>query len=140
MKTAKRGPAPVAKQPPINPYQQAIGIIAAGYDATKIAVALAQKHPQIFIELFRETNTPPPDKWMQDLIGMLYRKEVVTAIKYLRDKTGIGLKEAKDVCDNLREAMEKNGYMITAGGRANQLPETLLPLYKNLENAVVHCK
>jgi ribosomal protein L7/L12 len=140
MTKAKRGPAPVvSKQQPANPYQQVIDILAAGYDASKMATALAKKHPQLFIDLYKETCSPP-EKWKQDLIGMLYRGEVVSAIKALREKLGYGLRDAKDIVDNLRHSMHTMGYMISPGSAANPLSSVLTPVLADLTDAAFRCK
>lgn len=140
----KRGPAlVVSKQQPANPYQQVIDILAAGYDASKIATSLAKKHPQLFIDLYKETCAPP-EKWKQDIIGMNYRGEKVSAIKALREKTQLGLKEAKDIIDMLTVKMHEMGYMINPGVRPGQelapLSTNLQPVLNDLADAAYRCK
>lgn len=144
MTKGKHGPAPVIiKQQPANPYQLVIDILSAGYDAGKIATALAKKHPQLFIDLYKETCAPP-EKWKQDIIGMNFRGEKVPAIKALREKTGLGLKEAKDIVDMLTVKMHEMGYMINPGTRPGQvlapLPALSQPILKDLVDAAYRCK
>lgn len=51
-------------------------------------------------------GSPPTMKlvgvWdLEEIVEMLLNKEKVSAIKRMREVTGVGLKEAKDICDRL---------------------------------------
>lgn len=103
---------PVAPQEKPAAYIRAIEIAASPFDAKKIAIALAKHDPELFVKLYDSTTSV--ETWQRDAITMLYRGEMVSAIKLLRTVTGMGLKEAKDIADAVRWHMSQNGYMISA--------------------------
>jgi Ribosomal protein L7/L12 C-terminal domain len=139
MTKAKRGPAAPAAKQQASPYQHVIDILAGGYDAVKIATALAKSHPQLFVDLYKSTCAPP-EKWKQEIVSMNYRGEKVPAIKSLREKTGLGLKEAKDIVDNLTVKMHEMGYMISPGSTPNPLTSITQPILNDLADAAYRCK
>lgn len=51
--------------------------------------------------LERDKQSTAP-QWMCDVITLLSNNQLIPGIKLTREKTGLGLKEAKDVCDYLR--------------------------------------
>lgn len=123
-----------------NPYQQVIDIVANGYDAAKISTALAKKYPQLFVELYHDTCTPP-EKWMQELIAINYRGERDLAIELLCKKTGVTLKEANDVVDHLTDKMHKIGYMVSPSTiTLPSLSPVLDRIVEDLANAAFRCK
>ena len=64
-------------------------------DWRNIVIAIAKKHPEIVIEAgesITESDLP-------ELDAFILRGEKIQAIKYLRSKRNIGLKEAKEFCD-----------------------------------------
>jgi ribosomal protein L7/L12 len=91
--------------------RRVIEITTSAFDAQKIAVALAKEYPEIFVKLHEATTSI--QNWHRDVVTAVYQGNPVAAIKLTREKTGLGLKEAKDVIDNLRVFMSQNGYMMT---------------------------
>lgn len=116
-------------------YKQAIEIAASPFDARKIVIALAKAHPELFVQLHRQTTTVDP--WQREVVTAVYQTNMVGAIKLTREKTGLGLKEAKDVIDNLRVYMSQNGYMMssTSSFPPSPLSATTEPVYKQLSVA-----
>jgi len=69
----------------------------------KVVYELAATHPKIFMELlapkrnvFEVLKKEPWQNTVRDFLGQGMK---VDAIKLARQETGLGLKEAKDVCD-----------------------------------------
>ncbi len=81
-------------------YKLAIEITASAFDARKIVIALAKEHPELLVRLYRATTVT--ETWQRDIVTAVYQGNPVHAIKLTRENTGLGLKEAKDVVDNLR--------------------------------------
>lgn len=92
---------------------QVLDIVAGGYDAVKIAHALAKKNPHLFLELYREFASPLDHSWHRDVVQLTYANNKVSAIKLVREKTNSSLKDAKDIVDNLSNEMSRIGYMIS---------------------------
>ena len=55
------------------------------------------------------TGRAPVEEVVRDpaLLAMVDRDELIAAIKVVRERTGLGLKESKDVVDELREKRGK---------------------------------
>lgn len=96
-----------------------IDITSKPFDVQKIAVALAKEHPEIFLKLVEATTTVID--WRRDVVTHAYKGEAVSAIKLIRECTGFGLKEAKDVYGVLRQFMSENGYMLSASHSAGYI-------------------
>jgi ribosomal protein L7/L12 len=120
-------------------FQRAIEIMSVSFDAKKIAIALAKEHPEIFVKLYEATTIVLG--WHREVITAIYQNNFVQAIKTIRENTGVGLKEAKDIADNLRVYMSNNGYMLSAH---SSIPTKLLEahalLYKELCVAAMNLK
>ena len=117
-------------------YARAIEITTSSqFDPRKIAIALAQVDPGLFIKLFETTTVVP--SWQREVVALTYGSQIVSAIKLIRERTGLGLKEAKDVADNLRLHMSKNGYMIDPARimMPSPLNPTTEPVFKELATA-----
>lgn len=106
-----------------SPHQQAIEIVSAGYDMASVCTALAKQHPDLFVRLAAPSKRPTavvmsppplllngqghlqpklpvqPPHWMHAVAIHLMSAQKVSAIKHLREHTGLGLKEAKDIVD-----------------------------------------
>jgi hypothetical protein len=127
----KKQPKVVASAPAVAPaaptnhdaaLRRVIEITTSGFDAQKIAVALAKEYPEIFVKLF-DATTRAKD-WHREVITAAYQGNPVSAIKLTREFTGLGLKEAKDVVDNLRAFMSQIGYMMTVNTAGYSTPLT----------------
>ena len=77
-------------------------------DHYTLMVKLAQNYPEIFLEL-----TCNAVVWHQTVINLLKTEQNVEAIKIVRKETGYGLKESKDVCDNLRWNLVHDGVITS---------------------------
>jgi hypothetical protein len=105
-------------------YKQALSILSAkSFDAQQVCLRLAQEHPALFVQLTQMPavfSVPAKDHGSQDksirfnlLIQELAEKQRIFGedrvgyIKWIREVSGIGLKEAKDVADAVRD-----GYKV----------------------------
>jgi hypothetical protein len=93
-------------------YKEVIDILMSPgeFDYKRIAINLAKEHPEIFLQMVQR-SAPPVPGWHQEIISLLKTERKVDAIKLLRVETGFGLKEAKDVCDNLGWDLYRKGMM-----------------------------
>lgn len=107
----------------IHDYQATIDILSKGFDATQIAYRLAKHHPAIFVEMFNMPESNDQPGWHNDVIKQIMAGNHVGSIKTIREHTGFGLKDAKDIMDNLINAMINVGYNLK--GREN--PGMILP-------------
>lgn len=83
-----------------NDYAKVIDLLMDDkLDFRKISTELAKKYPQIFIEM-ASANQPIPE-WCREVIKFMRAVNKIDAIKCVRAATGVGLKEAKDICDTL---------------------------------------
>jgi hypothetical protein len=92
----------------IEALQQAIALVAADkLDYKKIVVQLAQYYPEIFVKL---TANVVPQQWQREVKRKLFQSGCrVDGIRLLRTRTGIGLKEALDVCHTVENMMFVQG-------------------------------
>lgn len=94
---------------PLTPYQAVIDVLLGGkYNAGAMIGLLAKDHPELFMQLHEKTTVvAPPPSWMKEVVTMKIAGEHVPAIKLMREHTGFGLKQAKDVCDHLGDRLSK---------------------------------
>lgn len=102
-------------------FKTAIDILMSNkFDARTIAIELAKQHPSIFVKL--ATGQPTQTRgelpeimegWYFDAARMILRGERVAAIKAIRENTGYGLKEAKDISDASAAEMFDRGILTT---------------------------
>lgn len=89
-------------------YKQVIELLANGdLDWREISIQLAKEHPDLFVKYASIRVVPA---WMRDVIAFVREEKYVDSIKLLRTQTRYGLKEAKDVIDNLRDRMGYQGW------------------------------
>lgn len=89
-------------------YQQVIDILVADtIDYKNIAIQLAKFNPELFLRFHGKTTVKD---WMREVIQYMKDGEKASAIKTLRANEGIGLREAKDICDNLQNYLSEAGY------------------------------
>ena len=81
---------------------------AFGADADAVGHALAKRRPEEFLDLMK-TQTKHFEAASEAVKVMATNK--VAAIKLIRQAWGFGLKEAKDIADNLCVEMGKRGMM-----------------------------
>lgn len=89
-------------------YRSAIDILMQGeVDFRQIAIELAKTDPDLFVRLAEQPRAEP---WLKEIIGFVREQKYVESIRTLRTHTRFGLKEAKDVIDNLRERLGFQGW------------------------------
>lgn len=86
-----------------NPHTQAIELLTGPTELNykQIAIELAKHHPTIFVKLAAGPSFHA-EKWRYEVHDAMCGGRKVEAIKCLRAATGLGLKEAKDICDNIQ--------------------------------------
>lgn len=122
-------------------YGRAIDLLMSGnVDYKAVAIALAKADPGKFIQL-ATTMPSPRDVKAVDIIRHIMSRDKVKGIKALRDVYMLGLKEAKDICDNLQDALatrypDKISPYSSGDCLANALYNDLLEIYEHvLSNA-----
>jgi hypothetical protein len=86
-------------------YKKAIEIIyRKDYNAEAVCLKLAQERPDVFCLCIQETLKTTTYK--EEIIAIIKAgRGLIPAIKFYREKTQTGLKEAKDYCEKvLRDA------------------------------------
>ena len=92
-------------------YAKAIDILMGNsVDYKNIAIELAKQNPELFCQLVAKASPSKDHAWHRDAISHLRACHLVSAIKLCREKTGFGLKEAKDVMDAVRSRDGQNWY------------------------------
>jgi hypothetical protein len=87
-----------------NHYAQAIDILMGKeVDFRSMCIELAKQNPELFCSLAEKTApVNNSNAWHVEAIAHVRGGNIVSAIKLCREKTGFGLKEAKDVMDAVR--------------------------------------
>lgn len=86
-----------------NHYAQAIDILMGKeVDFRSMCIELAKQNPELFCTLAAKDAPSKDNAWHREAINHMRDNEMVTAIKMCREKTGFGLKEAKDIIDAIR--------------------------------------
>lgn len=67
---------------------------------------LVKREPSLLLEAAAAVQQSVPEAWMIEVIKSIQKNEYVSAIKQVRQSTGMGLKEAKDVVDSLKNGIE----------------------------------
>jgi hypothetical protein len=77
-------------------------IVNPTVSSDKIALTLAKNHPDIFILIVNEINSKIPAlTWHIKVANLIIENQKIDAIKCIRENTGLGLKEAKDIADKV---------------------------------------
>jgi hypothetical protein len=94
-------------------YAAAIDLIVQpNIDFKQIVLHLAKTNPVILMRTIESMNgTFTAEPWMREVLRFLAHENVVGAIKEVRTRTGYGLKEAKDVVDNVRAFLNDRGII-----------------------------
>jgi len=101
----------------MNPIQKAVEAFDKGeYDANKVLENMAALYPQVFLQLVKAHSEKPEKTFTgpgspvtltpahhSTVLMYLNQKQLVKAIKYVREVTGAGLKDAKAYVDKYRE-------------------------------------
>lgn len=94
----------------VNSYIEAIELLVnSDVDYKKVCVSLAKQYPDIFVNLAKPAPVMP---WAMTVVEHLENNRYVNAIKQVRESNSLGLKEAKDIVDNLRNLMVSRGYPV----------------------------
>lgn len=84
-------------------YAQAIDILMGReVDFKAMCIQLAKQNPELFCQLVAKASPSKDHKWHKEAVSHLRAGNMVSAIKLCREKTGFGLKEAKDTMDAVR--------------------------------------
>lgn len=85
-------------------YAKAIDLLTAdNVDYKAVAIALAKQNPELFCSLAAGAGACafPATGWHREVVEHIRSNHKVSAIKLCREKTGFGLKEAKDIIDDV---------------------------------------
>lgn len=94
----------------INYYMRAIDIIMEGdYDAKAVIRELVKRDPKMFCSIIDERPLAV-EQWHRNVKKFMIDGSVVEAIKLLRQETKLGLREAKDIVDNVQNRLYAIGY------------------------------
>lgn len=89
-------------------YKKVIMLLTDGeVDYRTIALELAKEHPDLFVKYASAREVL---EWEREVIALVRQEKYVESIRTLRNNAGYGLKEAKDIVDNLRERMGFRGW------------------------------
>ena len=107
-------------------YKKAIDILTGPetIDYRKVCVELAKTDPAAFVRLVRG-NTKAIVEWHNTLLRHIKENRPIDAIKLVREKTGFGLKESKDIVDNLthllycEKVISRDGYKVPLYGNCD---------------------
>jgi hypothetical protein len=109
-------------------FNQLIDILAKDvFDARAMCLRLAKEFPEMFVT-FATGTIEPENKEYMTVVKHIVDGAKVSAIKELRALSGTGLKEAKDVVDNIHNILIQNcilpspEYPYQAGSISNYGP------------------
>jgi len=84
-------------------YTRAIDILMSEQiDFRSMTIELAKEDPALFNQLFTRLEISCELGWVGTVISLIRGNNFVESIKTVRQETGLGLKDAKDVCDRFR--------------------------------------
>lgn len=87
-------------------YAKAIDILMGpAVDFKAMCIELAKQNPELFCSLVSTVSQAMPvkdNKWYKEAVQFVRGQQMVSAVKLCREKTGFGLKEAKDIIDAVR--------------------------------------
>jgi len=78
-------------------YAKAIDILVGStVDYKAICIELAKQNPELFCNLAAPSRS---NSWQKEVVDLVRSNQTVSATMLCREKTGFGLKEAKDIID-----------------------------------------
>lgn len=81
-------------------YAKAIDILMGReVDFKSMCIELAKQNPELFCTLAAGAAPSKDNAWHREAVQFMRNGNMVSAIKLCREKTGFGLKEAKDIID-----------------------------------------
>lgn len=114
-------------------YKQAIDVLLSpNVDLRKVSIELAKYDPQLFVKLVNSISFT----YEKEFIKHIENNKIVEAIKLLRNANGIGLKEAKDIADTVRNTLNDCGRCRERSPYA-LLPNELNSEYKKIYERII---
>lgn len=97
----------------VNWYARALDVLAQDCndcDSDKIVLEIAKRNPSVLVKAIeaicqRERGESPP--WWKEFSELVRRRQIVSAVKLHREKTGSTVKEAKKAHDNEWELVRR---------------------------------
>jgi hypothetical protein len=81
-------------------YAQAIDILmGTPVDFKAMCIELAKQNPELFCHLAAQAAPSKDNAWHKEALRFMREGNKIGAIKLCREKTGFGLREAKDIID-----------------------------------------
>lgn len=95
----------------LNIHSQVIDILTQEViDYKSIVISLGKKYPEILVEVAGRKTTAP--QWYRDVVSMILSdRDRVLAVKLIREKMGLSLKEALDICNYLQRLLWTAGHI-----------------------------
>ena len=96
----------------MNYYKEALNILTSDKELNykKIVHEFAMQYPKRFVDIVNPQRDVfqvlRKEQWHNDVRSFIMNNQKVEAIKKVRIETGLGLREAKDVCDLAEEIIE----------------------------------
>lgn len=93
------------------PYEQVIEVISSRtHDSERMLTWIAKNEPEVFLRAHTASALVVSKDWARAVVQHLVDGNKVSAIKATRERTGLGLKEAKDICDKVHEMLPIFGF------------------------------
>lgn len=87
-------------------YSRAIDLLLSDQvDYKQVVVELAKKHPTIFVRLVDGSSPVTRPRWHRRVNSLIQSVRKIDAIRLIREETGLGLREAKDIADNVQHEL-----------------------------------
>jgi ribosomal protein L7/L12 len=94
----------------VSVYKEVIEIIRLKPDLEALFFEIAKQYPEAIISCFKTMSRPVRGKALDKELLLIHDREdggKIRAIKYFRDVTGCGLREAKDYVESLIDERDK---------------------------------
>lgn len=98
---------------PVRPFAEVIDIVARPLPQAQVERMLtwiAKNEPELFLRAHKASTVIVSQEWARAIVYDLAHGNKVSAIKATRERTGLGLKEAKDICDNVYGMLPALGF------------------------------
>ena len=83
-------------------YKTAIELVSVAQDWKKICIQIAKDHPKVFCDAtVKINNYNALCYWQQEAMHVADTKGKIRAIKYIKQETGMGLKESKEEIERI---------------------------------------
>lgn len=71
-------------------------------EKTEVLLEVCSRDPELLLAILRDISKP---EWEAEVIEFLRAQQKINAIKLWRNKTGVGLKDAKDAVEELQQRL-----------------------------------